>query len=111
MAIFHGRVKTLGSSIVTSYQMTSGDINLKRSVRCSASLWKSPARSSQPRSLKFVTSTTSVSPSQRMAHPGIVGRALDLVQMDRARGIGEFVGDVNLVGALGDLERVGQVHR
>src|SRR5215471_19178544 len=64
MAIRHGRVKTLGSSIVTSYQMTSGVLNVKRSTRCSASLWKLPARSNQLLSLKFDTSTTSVSPSQ-----------------------------------------------
>src|SRR6516165_2018305 len=64
MAMRHGRVKTFGSSIVTSYQITSGDLGVKRSTRCSASLWKLPARSNQLRSLKLVTLTTSVSPSQ-----------------------------------------------
>ena len=38
---------------------------MKRSCSFSASLWKLPARSNQVRSLKFVTSVTSTSPSHR----------------------------------------------
>src|SRR6202162_1884427 len=68
MLIFQGRVKTFGSSIVTSYRSASGrDEELrgvKRSTTCSASLWKSPERENQVRSLKWLTSTTSVLPSQ-----------------------------------------------
>ena len=45
--------------------MASGVIGVKRSTRCSASLWKFPALSNQFLPLKCVTSTTSVSPSQR----------------------------------------------
>src|SRR4030095_6764883 len=65
MLIFHGRVNTFGSSTVTSYSMWSGPVRVKRSTRCSASLWKFPARSNHVSSLKCVTSTTSVLPSQR----------------------------------------------
>ena len=46
-----------------------------------------------------------------MAHPGIVWRPFDLVQMDGPCGIREFVGHVNLVRTLRDLERIGHVHR
>src|ERR1700758_4902816 len=68
MLMFQGRVKTLGSSIVTSYRSASGrneeSTGVKRSTTWSASLWKSPERENQVRSLKWLTSTTSVLPSQ-----------------------------------------------
>src|SRR6267142_540278 len=65
MLIFQGRVNTLGSSIVASYIKTSGLMRVYRSTTCKASLWKFPALSNQVWSLRSVTSTTSVSPSQR----------------------------------------------
>src|ERR1700687_1812650 len=64
MFIFQGRVNTFESSIVTSYRNASGLIGVKRSTTCSASLWKSPDRENHVRSLKWLTSTTSVLPSQ-----------------------------------------------
>ena len=45
--------------------MASAEIGVKRSSSRSASLWKLPARSNQFLPLNSVTSTTSVSPSQR----------------------------------------------
>jgi hypothetical protein len=65
MLIFHGREKTFGSSIVASYVRWLGVTGVYRSVTWSSSLWKFPARSNQVWSLKSLTSTTSVSPSQR----------------------------------------------
>src|SRR6185436_12305011 len=62
--VFQGRVNTFGSSMVASYIRWYGLTGVYRSTTCSASLWKLPARSNQVWSLKLVTSTTSVSPSQ-----------------------------------------------
>src|SRR5215831_1996503 len=64
MAMRQVRVKTVGSAIAASYQMTSGVSSEKRSVILRASLWKVPARSSHVLSLNESTLTTSVSPSQ-----------------------------------------------
>ena len=49
--------------------------------------------------------------ADRVAHVGIVGRALDLVQVDHATRVRERVGHVNLVRALNDRERIRHVHR
>src|SRR5260370_41344233 len=66
MLIFQGRVKTFGSSMVASYRSASGRneelTGVKLSTTCSASLWKSPERENQVRSLKWLTSTTNVLP-------------------------------------------------
>ncbi len=47
---------------------------------------------------------------QRVAHPGLVGIGLDLVEVDDALGVGELEDHHDLVRALEDLERVGEVH-
>src|SRR5688572_23791610 len=65
MLIFHGRVNTLGSSMVASYEMASRLMNVNRSTSFRASLWKFPDLSNQVWSVKSVVSTTRVSPSQR----------------------------------------------
>src|SRR5438552_1320399 len=70
MLIFHGRENTFGSSIVASYMSVSALRGVQRSTTCKASLRKLPARSNQVWSFRLVTSTTSVSPSQRpLDHP------------------------------------------
>ena len=61
----HGRVNTSGSSIVASYSRWSGPVGVYRSTTCRAVLWKLPARSNHVSSLKWITSTTRVSPSHR----------------------------------------------
>ena len=53
----------------------------------------------------------SVPSSHGVTHPGIVRRPCDFVQMDGARGIREFVGNMNLVRTLRDLKRIRHVHR
>ena len=65
MLIFQGRLKTDGSSMMASYCRWSRSVRVKRSMTCSLSLAKSPARSNHARPLNPATSTTSVSPSQR----------------------------------------------
>src|SRR5690242_9944664 len=46
----------------------------------------------------------------RMSHPGIVGRASDLIEMNGARRIGDFVGDVDFIRTLRYLEGEGHIH-
>src|SRR5215510_936304 len=57
----HGRTHTVGSSTVTAYSSVVGPVRVQRSTTCrfSRDPWKSVF------ALKFVTSTTSVLPSQR----------------------------------------------
>src|SRR5207249_11995744 len=48
--------------------------------------------------------------ADRMTHVGIVGWALDLIEVDRAGGAGKGEGHLNLVRTLHNLEGVGHVH-
>src|SRR5438034_5605657 len=48
--------------------------------------------------------------ADRMTHVGIVGWALDLIEVDRASGAGKGEGHLNLVRSLHNLEGVGHVH-
>src|SRR6266705_2967183 len=56
----HGRVHTVGSSMVTAYSSVVGPVRVQRSTRCKFS--REPRKSVL--GLKFVTSMTRVLPSQ-----------------------------------------------
>ena len=60
-----GLTKTVGSVTVASYWMVSGSTSLNRSSDVFVLVDEVAAMSSQVRPLKLLTSTTSVSPSQR----------------------------------------------
>ena len=49
--------------------------------------------------------------ADRVAHPGVVGRPLDLAQMNGASRVRKREGHLDLVRALDDLKRIGHVHR
>jgi hypothetical protein len=109
MLIFHGRVQTVGSSMVASYVRVSGLRAVMRSTTCSASLWKF-ARAIEPRLIveppavddERHTSPAPVGPSQ----PAVGGRLGLLGHVDRAHHPGKLVDDHDVILALDDLERV-----
>ncbi len=114
MAIRHGRVKTFGifdrhfvPNDVRRHQREALDQVQRVAVEIPGAVEPAPVVE-----IRHVDDQrVSVPASDGVAHPGIVRRPFDLVQMDRARRIREFVGHVNLVRALRDLEGIGHVHR